>query len=598
MLKEYFNKKAFGALIFFGLISTSVFSQSDSVALSQEYMAQADQIYSQQKEAIEIAKELYAKAADLDPNNLKANWRAGQLYLETINKDQATKYFLRIYDQDPSYRFDMLYQIGRGYHYGLDFDTALEYYEKYRKKFLAHPRYRGKDKTRLKTVERRIHECKSGKDIISKPTQYSIVPLGEEINSPWPDYAPVLNEKGDVMIFTSRRQDGNTSENVDEDNFYFEDIFISRKVNGKWTQAKNIGAPINSAFHEASISLSEDGNRLYIYRDDNAGDIYYSEYNGSEWSKPKYLTDKINSSYYAENSVSETSSSDIIFYSSNRPGGRGGVDIYMCIKDNKGRWYKSKSLGPVINTKFDEESPHLATDGKTLYFSSSGHKGYGGYDIFRSVYDSASGEWSEPENLGYPVNTPDDEIYFHVSPDGRTGYFASVREGGIGFTDIFEVKYHGGRQGAGDRIVVVNNQIKELVSQKESASAVENSQKVKFEEHELNLIASAHKIYFNARQSAIDSKHEQELDSVINLINKYEILSIDVAGFASADGNPRFNLELSQKRALIVLNYLVSKGVDESRIVAKGYGAIEHSEGSGEENRRAEVRIVGAEGSQ
>lgn len=550
-------------------------------------MSQAQAIYSQQKEAIEVAKELFVQAADIDPTNIEANWMAGKLYLETINKDRALKYFKRIEAQKLSYRFDIYYWIGRAYHHGLDFENALDYYERYKKKVLGRSTYRGRDRVPLSKVNRRILECNNGKDIIDRPAQYSIVPLGENINSEWPDYAPVINRKEDVMIFTSRRQEGNTSSDVDEDNFYFEDVFIARKKNGSWQQAENIGPPVNTGYHDANIALSADGNRLYLYKDYNMGDIYYSDFNGSEWSEPMYLTNKINSSIYSENSVAETSSPDVILYTSDRPGGEGGIDIYYCAKYD-GEWYKSKSLGDVVNTEYDEDSPFLAADGKTLYFSSSGHKGYGGYDIFKSVYDSAYGEWSEPENLGYPVNTPDDEVYFQVSKDGKRAYFASVREGGLGFTDIFMVKYHGGK-GKTPAALLTDEQHKQIVADEQEKLAQEDQPQ--FTPEELKLMNQTHKIYFNTDQSSIKEGHAAQLDSIIRLLNKYNVLNIDISGFASADGNPRYNLELSHKRALIVLDYLVSHGLDEDRIIARGYGSLDES-GDPELQRRAELRIV------
>lgn len=574
-------------------------SQDDPVALANVYLEQADQIYKQQKEAIEIAKELYIQAADLDPTNLRANWMAGSLYLETINKDQALPYLLRILEQKPGYRFDLLYHIGRAYHYGLDFDNALSYYERYKKKVLGDRSYRGTDRVMPQVVSRRILECNNGKDIINRPSQYSIVPIGEEINSVWPDYAPVLNYNGDVMIFTSRRQEDNTSPDVDKDNFYFEDVFISKKSGGKWSPAKNIGPPINTEYHDANIALSPDGNRLYLYKDTGAGDIYFSDFDGQSWSEPEFLTNKINSTIYSENSIAETSSPDMVFYTSSRPGSEGGIDIYYCIKDDKGKdWYKSKSLGPVINTPGDEDSPFLAYDGKTLYFSSTGHKGYGGYDIFKSVYDSLSGEWSIPENLGYPVNTPDDEISFNISPDQRTGYYASVREGGLGFSDIFMIKYHG--DNLDQKALIAANYSKSGSPESNSGTATKsgaekvalNDNEPEYDEHEIKLMDETHRIFFNNDQSAIGDKHKAELDSIVQMIYKYSFLNIDIAGYASKDGNPRYNLELSNKRALIVLNYLVDQGVDESRIVARGFGSITDEEGDAEEHRRADVRIV------
>jgi len=587
------------AFIFSILLSLQfrlVSAQDDAIAQSQAYMQQADEIYKYQKEAIEIAKEMYVQAADLDPSNIKANWMAGKLYLETINKDKALKYFQQVQGIDPNYRFDIDFQIGLAYHYGFDFDSAIEQYQKYKKKYFAKAKYRGKDRTRLVTVDRKLFECRNAKAIISRPTQYSIESIGEEINSVWPDYAPVISEDESVMIFTSRRQDGNTSGDVDSDNFYFEEIFISRKQGGKWSPAENIGAPINTAYHDANIALSSDGSRLYLYKDTGRGDIYYSDYDGAKWSKPKFLSSRINSSTYAENSVSETSSPGVIIYSSDRPGGAGGIDLYYCVTDSKGNWYKSKSLGDAINTKYDEDSPFLDYDGKTLYFSSSGHKGYGGYDVFRTVYDSASSEWSKPENLGYPVNTPDNELYFHPTKGGRTAYFSSIREGGLGFEDIFMVRYHGDNSESGETGAdIISRKAKFDVT---TANTVENEVvdgKVvrAFEDYELNLIGGTHKVYFDASQSHIQEQHQVELDSIITLLRKYDGLKIDIAGFASSDGNPKYNLDLSHKRALIVFDFFVENGIPEEKIIAKGYGSLQHTEGVGEENRRAEVRIVG-----
>ena len=566
-------------LCFFPLLTLQ--AQEDSTALANIYLEQAEQIYREQKEAIEIAKELFVQAAHLDPNNIRANWMAGKLYLETVNKDKATEFFLRVRDVNPRYRFDLPYYIGRGYQYGLDFDMAIEQYEFYKKRLLANKGYRGRDRVPLRIVNRNIEECKNGKDIIKKPSEYSISNTGEQINSVWPDYAPVLNKDETIMIFTSRRQEGNLSENVDKDNFYFEDIFISRKVNGKWSQAENIGESINTAYHESCISMSADGKRLYLYSDMNMGDIYYSDFDGKDWSEPQPLTNRINSSSYAERSVSETSSDDVLIYTSDRPGGYGGLDIYMISKDSKGNWSRSKSLGPNINTRGDEDGPFLAYDGKTLYFSSSGHKGYGGYDVFKSVYDSATMEWSVPVNLGYPVNTPDDEIYFKVSDDYKTGYYASVREGSLGYTDIFTVHNHAASG------IPKKSEPARLIETKK-LEAIANQQP----KYNPKILQETHRIYFDAAISKIADAHIAELDSIITEIKTHDLLSIEISGYASSDGNPRYNIDLSNKRALIVKDYFIDNGIDEYRIIARGYGAIEDENETPEESRRAEVKIV------
>ena len=587
--------------ILFFILAKDASAQVDSLQLSDEFLEQADEIYKNQKEAIEIAKEMYVQAVSYNPNQVRANWMAGQLYIETINKDRALDYFIRVKDLDPNYRFDIDYQIGLAYQYGFEFESAIEYFQKYYDKYYAQPKYRGKDRTRIENVKQKLEECKNAKLIINKPAQYSLVNLGENINSAWPDYAPVINEEETVMIFTSRRQEGNLSPNVDEDNYYFEDVFISRRENGSWGPAKNIGTPVNTSYHDSNIALSNDGNRLYIYKDTGRGDIYYSEFDGSNWSEPKFLSDKINSSTYTEHSITETSSPDVVIYSTDRPGGEGGIDLFACSKDSKGNWYRTKSLGSVINTKGDEDSPFMGYDGKTLYFSSNGHKGYGGFDIFKSVYDSASGEWSEPENLGYPVNTPDNELYFHPTKDGRRSYFASVREGGIGYTDIFMVKYHG--EDVGPQKQQIQVALADLAPPKKEKGS-ESGDVVKevppaepeFQEREKEIIKVAHAIYFDASQSHIQDVHQKELNEIVEIVKTHPKLKIDIAGYASKDGNPKYNLDLSHTRAMIVHDYLISKGIDDSRIIAKGFGSLENAEGgNGEENRRADVKIIGGQ---
>lgn len=173
-----------------------------------------------------------------------------------------------------------------------------------------------------------------------------------------------------------------------------------------------------------------------------------------------------------------------------------------------------------------------------------------------------------------------------MSADGRRGYFASVRAGGLGFTDIFMVKYHGDKEHK--PIIVLTTEQEQMLKEVEAEQLAHSNQ---FDERELSLMNHSHKIFFNTDQSAIKDEHQMELDSIIQLINKHDVLNIDIAGFASSDGNPRYNLDLSHKRALIVLDYFVSKGVSEERIIARGYGAVDE-DSSPEEQRRADVRVV------
>ncbi len=422
------------------IVGTNVFAQDeDSKALAKTYIDQAELMMQAAQPMVDV-RDIYVLAAEADPTNIVANWRAGDFYIKTVGKKNAVKYFLKVLELDAEYRFDIEYWIGRSYHFGMEFEKALAYYDRYRQKLIDRDGYRGRDRVELGDVDRKIFECKNAIEFVANPAHYSIVNIGSAINTEYEEYGPVLNEDETVLIFTSRRRDGNLNENVFSDNKPYEDIFISTKENGAWSKAQNIGNVVNTPFHDSNLALSADGNQLFLYKDENNGDIYQSERKeDGSWTFPEPLSESVNSQGFKEASISLSPDGDILFFASDRPGGQGGIDIYYSTKDKTGEWAKSKSLGPKINTEYDDDAPFIDYDGKTLYFSSLGRKGMGGYDIFKSTYDSAAGEWGEPTNLGYPINTPDDDIFFVSTKDGKRGYYASVREDGLGFTDIYMV---------------------------------------------------------------------------------------------------------------------------------------------------------------
>ncbi|WP_165824042.1 OmpA family protein [Pseudochryseolinea flava] len=398
-------------------------------------MAMAEDILESTK-AMDDARGLVVTAADLDTTFIKANYEAGHLHLMTIQRDQAAQYLLRVLRQDPDYRFDIEYSIGESYQYGEDFDKAIYYYNRYKERLAKKPNYQGKDRVEQVTVDRAIYECENGKEFVSNPKNFSIVNIGREINSEYEDYAPVLNENEDEIVFTTRRRDDNLNQNVADDNKPWEDIFIARKSGNTWSYAKNIGEPVNGQNHDSNTALSADGKTLFLYNDENGGDILYTNFENGVWSTPVPLPGIINSSF-AEKSVSISEDEKSLYFSSNRPGGYGGLDIYRATKDSKGEWANVKNLGPAINTELNEDGPFIDYDLVTLYFSSEGRKGMGGYDVFKSTFNPNTNEWTDPENLGYPINTPDNDIYIVFSKDNKRAYYSSVREDGMGYTDIY-----------------------------------------------------------------------------------------------------------------------------------------------------------------
>lgn len=427
-------------LIFLAFIacSTPAFSQQpQDPEVARQFYEQVALTLAETK-ANEIALDLLINAANTDTTFIKANYEAGQMHLITINKAFAKKYFLRVYRQDPNFRFDIEFWIGRACQYGQEFEEAIKYYNLYKQKLAGKPNYQGKDRVDPSLVDRHIYECQNGKEFVANPGNFAIVNVGREINSEFEDYGAVLNEAEDEIVFTSRRRDENLNQNVFDDNKPWEDIFISNKSGGKWTFAKNIGAPVGTPYHESTLALSADGNTLFIFRDEGNGDIYYSDLKDGKWTEPMPLPGIINSSY-EEKSITISADEKTLYFSSNRPGGFGGLDIYKATKDSKGEWSNVKNLGAKINTELDDDGPFIDYDGVTLYFSSEGRKGMGGYDVFKSSYNPDKNEWSEPTNLGYPINTPDDDVFFVSSKDGKRAYYSSVREDGMGYTDIYVI---------------------------------------------------------------------------------------------------------------------------------------------------------------
>lgn len=417
------------------VVSRGVWAQAD-----KDLVELADVTY--EADAKLLALEQYQEALKLNPDNVRANFMVGKCMIETIEKARASQFFIKAYELDPNVSADVLFLIGLSYQYGLEFDKAIDYYTQYKNRLTdAAAKKGGKpDSKTLNKIEEKIFQCTNGKKLIQSPLAYDIVNLKEAINSPEADYAPTVNRDETLLIFTSRRQGGTGIGNVDKDLEYFEDIYVSEFKDGKWQPAQNIGTNINTENHDASISLSPDGNQLYIYRDDNGtGDIFVCEKRkDGSWSSPDPLNENINSPYN-ENAASLSPDGKTLFFSSDKPGGKGGIDIYYSKMDNRGRWGIAQNIGAPINTKTDEEGAFIDYDGKTLYFSSKGHQGMGGHDIFMSEYDSTTQKWKEPINIGYPINTPDNDIYFTKSGASKFGYYASVKAGGLGNTDIYRV---------------------------------------------------------------------------------------------------------------------------------------------------------------
>lgn len=382
------------------------------------------------------------KAQAFNPDNAELNWMIGfiKFHLKP-QSDECVKYLEKSFQLNPvaDIQGQQPYILAWAYQLHYHFDDALKFYSIY-KSWLAGNKG---SPIQFEDVAKKMDECATGKKLMAKPQRVFIDNMGPHINSPYPDYSAYVSTDEATMIFTSRRKYKEEQKKDEGDAGYFEDLYVCSKVNGEWTDAKNMGAPINEEqYHEATAGLAPDGASLYIYEHHGkgGGDLFVSHLVGTAWSKPEKMSKNINSDY-RETTVTESYDGKMLYFISNKPGGLGFGDIYVSTKDVKGNWGPAVNVGPPLNTKYAEEGLFMIPDGKTLYFSSKGPGSMGGYDIFKTVMEN--GKWSAPENLGYPVNSPDDDVYFAISGSGRRGYYASAKEGGYGEKDIYVITFLG-----------------------------------------------------------------------------------------------------------------------------------------------------------
>jgi outer membrane protein OmpA-like peptidoglycan-associated protein/tetratricopeptide (TPR) repeat protein len=377
------------------------------------------------KREINLALESFLEAEKLEPGNVKLNLQIGRTFLMSDYKYKSLPYLRKVFQLSPNADPQIRYLLAQACQHNYLFDEAIEHYKAYEKQ--------GKQNWRI--TEKKIRECVNGDSILMFPVAVEIENLGPTINSPENDYIPVITPDENILVFTSRRE-GSKGGKLTRDLEYFEDIYISYRINGNWTVPIPISDNINTEGHDAAVSISADGKELYFYGED--GNILRSTLSGTEWSKPELLPAPINTEYW-DLSVSISTDGQLMFLSSTREGGYGGADLYVSKKLADGKWGPAENLGPKINTPEDEDFPFIHADGTTLYFSSNGHPGLGGHDIFKSEF--VNGEWQKPINLGYPVNTPDNNFQLVMSKDKTHAYYSSVQESGYGKIDLYKITF-------------------------------------------------------------------------------------------------------------------------------------------------------------
>ncbi len=574
--------------------------------------------------ALNIYKRLYLT----DSTNAELNYNIGYCIFQLRkNRLEALPYFKSSYKHGNT---ESSYNIAQCMHLNEKFDEAIRYY-------LIYKNSTNKKLISNSEIDRQIDISLRAALFTKNPVDVKIENIGNQINSEFPEYVPLINGKGDELIFTSRRK-GSTGGLLDPYNQYFEDIYISRKKNNKWTTPIVLGESINTASHDACVGLSSNGKLLLIYRTNSGqtgGDLYWSVKDSNAWSSPIIFGPEINSEYQ-EPSATITNNGIVMYFSSNRPGGYGGKDIYRIVKFGNGDWSLPLNLGPTINTIYDDDAPFIHSDNKTLYFSSKGHNTIGGFDIFRSQLDE-SGQWSIPVNLGYPINTVDDDIYFSLACDNKTGYYSSDRLSGFGMQDIYILHLPDMKPNVLLVKGTVTNKKTEVINCKirmtlidEFSHTVQGIYKpneltgkyimivspdrkykliVEAENHLIytetillpkqesyrevmknirltSLVPDAtdnllqqykytytlENVYFDSEEHELLPSSYGSFQSLIKAMLNNKNMVVEIAGHTDNTGDENYNINLSQKRAESVKKYLISWGIEGNRLIAKGYG--------------------------
>lgn len=399
------------------LVTGPVFAQNDQIA-------KGDRLYA--KKDYENALKAYLDAVSGNADDPMLNFKIGVSYLYTEKKSLAVPYLEKAYHTKPEVDEDIDYHLGMAYQNDHQYAKARDHFIEFKRK----------NKKLQDISNHKIMECEIGDSLTRKPVHVLIENAGNNVNSPFHEYSPLVSVDGNTIVFTSNRSEDDYKIKSGTN---YEDIYVARKSGSTWGTPQKISDKINIKFNDAAAWLSADGNTLLLYYEEGAGDIFISKHEGGDWTEPEPLNKNINTQLFWETSACISPDGQKLYFSSNRPGGRGELDIYVSELDAKGQWGKAVNIGREINTPGNEDSPFIHHDGVTLYFSSDGHPSMGSNDIFRSEFKD--GKWQKPHNLGYPVNSIEYDGFFTISEDKKTGYYSTLRNDGLGNSDIYKVTF-------------------------------------------------------------------------------------------------------------------------------------------------------------
>ena len=611
-----------------------------------------------EQENYRAAIPFYEKVLAKDPNNAKALFNAGISYM-SYDKEKASDYIYKAQKLKPKVSKDVEYWLGRVDHLNYNFDEAVAHFQAYNATLK-------KTDQRKQELAQLIQHSKNAKVQFNSPKDIFVKNLGPTVNTQYSEHSPVISSDDKLLIYTSRGENvtGATgavsdkkNKSIAADGEYFEDIFEAKRLDDEnWEKPRSLSGVLNGKGHDASTQLFDNDTKLLMYRNDNNGDIFVADKSGGDWTAPKPLDANINSKSY-EGDAFISPDGLTLYFATGKYSEDGTLDLYYSTRVAGGDFGPAKSLGANVNTKYDDDSPYLSKDGKTLYFSSRGHNTMGGYDIFKSEYDEAARRWGPSQNMGYPINTPDDDSYYRLSPDGSYAYLSSYRIGGYGEKDIYTINYIKNANIVGkvfsskDSTTVVpgvelvfsgaqadktalsfrdiskadgayqvavlsgrtyqvavskdgkNIETQEFpvpVSTNDSTTITKNFYVNYIDTTSTNILASKN-IYFDTDKYKLRPESITRLNEISQILTANAGINISIEGHCDSRNTDEYNMVLGQNRAEAAFNYLKKQGIAEARMTTVSYGerrpaAPNDSPENMQLNRRDEFKVVLAEG--
>ncbi len=594
----------------------------------------------------------FEKAVRLSKDYQEAIYYLGLTYAYSNKPEPAIEQFKRLEALNPDYYAWYHYTAGKAYLSLGKLDESVASFTKFQNKFAdkaTYTKYHHQAQFMLTYISGRKELLKEG-NTMAQP-----VKLPDYVNSAeYSDYAPATDPTGRTIYFSSKRK-GGFSEEKKDDKEGDSDLYRIDFKDGKWSEPVLMPAPINSSNNEGSACVSADG-QMIIYvacgRDEGVGscDLYMLNLEGNNWSTPKNMGNVVNSKEWDSQPTLSSDGQRIIF-SSTRAGGYGGADLYMIEKNGFGEWGPPMNLGGIVNTPFDDSYPYLSSDGKTLYMASEGHPGLGEFDLFKTVFEN--GKWIQPVNLGKPLNTAQNDIYFSIGGSGETAYYASNINQTEDNEDLYSIEMPESMRPiptvivsgvvsnakTGDKVgayvLVEDLNSGELIAINKSNSATgkylvvlpagrnysvsANREAFFFFSQSFDLPATTkyqeikkdialkpiekgakvvlNNIFFETGKAALSPDSRLELTKCADLMKANPSMIIEVGGHTDNVGDDALNMKLSGERAKTVREHLIGSGITANRIQSKGYGesspvATNDTDDGRKANRRTEFIIL------